>query len=46
MNLNNFDGQGNLAPGKSEVQADVVGTASLKEQLWRSRQEREALKTR
>jgi len=46
MDLNNFDGQGSLAPEKTEVEADVVGTASLKEQLWRAKQEREALKTR
>lgn len=46
MNINNFDGQGNLAPEKSEVKADVVGTASLKEKLLRAKQEREVLKTR
>jgi hypothetical protein len=46
MNINNFDSQGSLAPEKAEIAAEVVGTLSSKEALWRVKQQREALKTR
>lgn len=46
LGIGNFDGQGSIAPEKAEIQAEVVGTATLKENLWFVRQQREVLKTR
>lgn len=46
MGISNFDGQGILAPEKTEIEAEVVGSITMKEQLWRIKQQREALKAR
>lgn len=46
MSINKFDENGALAPDKSEIKADVVGAAGLKEQIWRIKQQKEALKAR
>lgn len=46
LHISNFDSQGSLAPEKAEIEAEVVGTISTKEALWRVKQQREALKTR
>jgi hypothetical protein len=46
MSINNFDSHGMVAPEKSEIQVDVVGTQGFKEKLWRIRQQKEALKAR
>jgi hypothetical protein len=46
MSINNFDGLGTVAPEKAEIEVEVVGTAGFKEQLWRIKQQREALKAR
>jgi hypothetical protein len=46
MGISNFDGQGILVPEKTEVEAEVVGSITMKEHLWRIKQQREALKAR
>jgi len=46
LGIGNFDGQGNSAPEKIEIKAEVVGTATLRENLWRVKQQREALRLR
>jgi hypothetical protein len=46
MGISNFDGQGILVPEKTEIEAEVVGSITMKEHLWRIKQQREALKAR
>jgi hypothetical protein len=46
MSINNFDSLGMVAPEKSEIEVEVVGTEGFKEKLWRIKQQKEALKAR